>query len=70
MYIYSFAILFLNYSDCSDKTDVVKIIIIFTISIYIFIIHLYRMILRIKNATVFFLSLLIYVSYSHIPEDN
>lgn len=70
MYIYSFTILFLNYSDCSDKTDVVKIIIIFTISIYIFIIHLYRMILRIKNTTVFFLSLLIYVSYSHIPEDN
>lgn len=32
IYIYSFAILFLNYSDCSDKTDVVKIIIIFTIS--------------------------------------
>lgn len=32
IYIYSFTILFLNYSDCSDKTDVVKIIIIFTIS--------------------------------------
>lgn len=57
IYIYSFTILFLNYSDCSDKTDVVKIIIIFTISniFLLYFIHYTNDI--IINATVFFLSL-------------